>query len=123
MKYRKMMELVEALRSGRFKQTTGAMRVYRNPPRARYDYCCLGVACIVAGRRFDASENKCDGTNSYLPPKAMAYFGFHHSRGTPLDKGKIVVGPKKYDNLAAANDDGRTFAEIAKAIRDNWRRL
>ncbi len=39
---------VEALRSGRYAQTDGELR--RQPFGGRFEYCCLGVLCDVAGK-------------------------------------------------------------------------
>lgn len=124
MKFRPMLELVRALRSGRFIQADGALRVrLAKPGRLKYRHCCLGVACVVAGRRFGAS-NSCDGMISYMPPKAMAYFDFATDTGAPRDREQYInVGNKRYSSLSAANDAGHTFIEIAAAIRANWRRL
>lgn len=38
--------LVDALRSGEYQQTTGAL--IRQPSGEQRRYCCLGVACVVA---------------------------------------------------------------------------
>lgn len=118
MKYRKMLELVRALRSGKYEQTMGVLRT--GAPR-EYKYCCLGVACVVAGKRFKA-DHECQGETGILPERVQDYFGFISAKGRVID-GNIVIGGGHYEDLISANDGGRSFPQIADAIKANWRRL
>lgn len=127
---------VEALRSGNYLQTTGAL-IGRDwsagitpPPIA---YCCLGVACVVAAEdpelapfeleidlddevvRFGIgygdetdSEAEADNESEYLPPFLVDYFGLLGTRGE--------YGESDDEELIRLNDDGVTFGDIARTI-------
>lgn len=90
-------KLVEALRSGNFKQ--GKMRL-----KLRDRYCCMGVACIVAGRKF--VRGRCEGRSTVLPESVMFDYGFQSDQGR-----------YKVDTLTSQNDTGATFIEIADIIK------
>lgn len=102
---------VQALKSGRYKQGTLALRT---GPK----YCCLGVACAVYRRetgrgRWDRDgEFEVDGAMEYatLPAAVQAWYGL------PSDN------PKLGDASATArNDDSREdFSTIARAIRTEY---
>lgn len=85
-------------------------------------YCCLGRLCIVVGREFD-KRSRCDGARKELPGSVMQLAGMRTTFGALKNFDSIEIGGKTYGCLANANDEGRTFPEIAKAIRKNWRRL
>jgi hypothetical protein len=75
--------LVDTLRSGEYKQTSGALRKQNG-------YCCLGVACDIAAKHGVGEWEPLDDevepyyrafvTNhssvDYLPPEVMEWFGF-----------------------------------------------
>ena len=91
-------------------------------------YCCLGRLCVVQGREFEEIVTrdyvmKRTKECSSLPPIIRRETGVDHPEGCPRDDGTIKVGGVEYSSLASANDDGRTFAEIADAIEQNWERL
>lgn len=112
-----------ALESGEYAQTTKALR------RAT-GYCCLGVMVDLAFRdglangewdkprqvddgRFVASFDGGRHTRvDYLPEAVREVLGFGSDEGPG-----VRAGDGWYPSLAAANDDGRTFAEIAAALR------
>ena len=49
--------------------------------------------------------------------------GIINGSGTDIYDNNIKIAEKTYAHLADANDDGKTFVEIAEWIRENWRRL
>jgi len=103
---------VEALRSGKYEQTKGALR-------AGDKFCCLGVACDISklGVWVPASKKytSVSDTNTYkvgkyqqyieLPDEVMDWLGVSH-RECETDEGY----------LSKINDDGASFSEIADII-------
>ena len=117
----KAMELVAALRSGKYLQGTGYLK-------SDYDhYCCLGVACEVAGVK--ANLKKDDGCYYYdehvylLPDSVMNYFGFGSDDAGRCDGKGITINRKKYQHLPHVNDAGIPFSRIADYIEKNWKAL
>ena len=98
-------ELVEALRSGRYKQAQYSLR--------DGDYfCCLGVACDVSG--LGEWDNFQYLNNSiYLPSEVMKYYGFNEKEGLFF---AFKNGPKIRKFLSSLNDNSYTFKEIADVI-------
>lgn len=92
---------VKALRSGRYKQIHG--QLYNEE-----GYCCLGVACRVAGMRpFGESFGE---ESAVLPKRAMRWLGVEDDN-------------PKIGRFAAAtlNDEkGYSFSQIADAIEKHW---
>ena len=82
---------VKALRSGNYKQGEGFLQ-------NRNAYCCLGVACIVAGVPIPKSLDD-RATFNYEPLRKATGL-------TYTDAG----------TLSHLNDDGHSFAEIADYI-------
>lgn len=125
------MELVAALRSGKYAQTTGRLKDIDG------GYCCLGVACDISKVGKWASENETIAGTYYLdcdtdlPLKVREYFGFHSASGLIAnltedieiidedDEDNIIVG----DNLIDLNDNGATFNQIADIIEKHWKDL
>jgi hypothetical protein len=101
----------KALRSKKYKQTKGAL--------ANQDgHCCLGVACDLAVKAgIIPAPEKSGDKKSYmlifdkhhiaLPEKVRAWLGLRTSTGRVTDF---------YESLAALNDCGSTFEEIASII-------
>ena len=88
---------VEALESGEYKQATGVL----------FDgdgYCCLGVACHIAGASIQAPR---DGNLS-------RYLGVRDFLGLSDDVGSFENWT---GSLTSLNDAGKSFAEIAALIR------
>lgn len=92
---------VEALRSGKYKQTRNALRKSDNR------FCCLGVLCDIA-----------DPTGWQPAPGSYRH---RHLQGMPdaeilrrADLPRICA-----DELAAMNDGGKPFSEIASHIEAN----
>lgn len=111
---------VNALRSGKYEQTTGKLKRHGG-------YCCLGVLCELSGQGefVDMVEMK----DVYVLPSGM--------RGKTELPDEIVEWagmssrdgaihpdyPSGITTLSAMNDDGSTFAEIADVIEENWETL
>lgn len=104
--------LVEALRSGRFKQTVNALC------RVDVGHCCLGVACEVAiedGLELERFQIEGDplvsfgGLTGSLPKSVRDWYGFRSrvgAFGVVADCGTLTV----------LNDIGTPFEEIARFI-------
>lgn len=112
---------VPALRSGGFAQGTGYLH-------AQDTYCCLGVACELlrrdgmlpewermTGTRSHPEPFEILGSGTYLPVAVADELGMS-IYGRVRAGQSVVVGGMPYENLAAANDNGCTFAEIADAL-------
>ena len=92
---------LEALRSGRYKQGTYALRKGN-------EFCCLGVLCDI------------------VEPGAWVECGYGrylHSGEDALPAAKITIGVELEDymaqKLADMNDSGQTFEEIAHCIEQD----
>ncbi len=109
--------LVEALRSGEYKQTKGTLRRGNS-------FCCLGVACDISGLgEWEKDEGSLyqfrpvDGTrpvDGLLPEIVRSWLGFSTSAGD-LD----FVGADNHLHVTALshlNDNGKRFTTIAKII-------
>lgn len=92
---------IKALRSGKYKQTTGVLK-------SGDHYCCLGVLCKVAGKRINAEEMNLD--NRPVLRKL---------------RDALELGEEKDMNvqcvLTGMNDDGKSFKTIANWIARNVR--
>lgn len=118
-------KLVEALRSGKYKQTK--WRLARPFPHDEIGLCCLGVACVVAGFKptktkttpgkpdlekygLDPFGYNIKGCNGALPMVVKDMFGFSTSYGHYLE------GDVRY-SLQHLNDEREwTFEQIADII-------
>lgn len=125
-------EWLEALRGGEYKQTGHALQ-------ADGGFCCLGVLCDIYAKKngvewnirpFDetvdnARKDECDkigdflGQNLTLPSEVMEWAEvFHTNPHTPIPFSKeMPLLP--YDTgftVAAMNDEGFTFSQIADVI-------
>lgn len=92
---------VNALRSGKFKQGTGALKnEFSN------SYCCLGVACVLAG----------------IPKKELVGKGMPDNLTLKLQKKlppflrEEIGHPTALETLATMNDNGTSFEKIANRI-------
>jgi hypothetical protein len=98
-----------ALRSGKYKQ--GKIRL-----RYGDNYCCLGIACEVAGMEpiisgivDDEPIYSYEGRTFFLMEKVMKYYGFKTSCGGFIDAGNCN------QSLSLYNDDGGyNFVQIAQ---------
>lgn len=106
--------LIAALRSGKYKQTTSKLRDSDGA------FCCLGVACEISRlSKWNNIEIQGNGNNfvyldedAVMPQKVREYYGFLDHTGAFQSRDGIF---HEY-GLAAFNDMGRSFKEIAKQI-------
>lgn len=105
-------EWIKALRSGKYTQAKGDMRVKQKD--GSYAYCCLGVLRHeVLGKKNEALDS--NGNK----------IGVLSSRDVK-DCELISNNPyiKEEDSkLAELNDDGKSFKYIANLIEKNWEKL
>jgi hypothetical protein len=111
---------VEALRSGKYKQGTGALRDSDGM------YCCLGVLCELAVEAGAASRTNSgtygvrdeegymiDGSDSVLPQSVSVWAGLHGAANP------MVVFGTNHASLADLNDNvGLSFERIADVIEE-----
>lgn len=125
-----MEKLCQVLESGKYQQTTAFLH---NDGK----FCCLGVACdlyreitgIGEWKDHQHGQNKLfalpreggDFTHhgTTLPNQVRDFFGFKSHVGdtkkyTESDQSRLREGPLRLTKL---NDDGKSFKEIATAIR------
>ena len=104
---------IAALRSGNFRQTCYDLK-------NEHGYCCLGVACEIAGitpvlntTLSGDSYYRFNDSRSSLPIEVKKYYGFNNSLGG-------ISGD--YNNtLSSLNDTDRlTFEKIADFVEENW---
>ncbi len=99
---------LEALRSGRYDQGTGSLRV-KLPDDGIDRYCCLGVLCDITNsslwdKRIGPGRMTFEGSFNYLPQWVRDHAG---------------VSDAVQANLSKMNDGGQTFEQIADYIEDN----
>lgn len=116
----KALDLVRALRSGDYQQGRANLCL-------KDRYCCLGVACAIAGVSEPSVNDKglvsWEGDHILPPNKIVDHYGMYSWAGNRRDLVKIVIDGVSYDHLAAANDMGCTFAQIADYVEQNWEYL
>ena len=121
MKKRKAMQLVKALRSGKYSQGKNYL-VDDND-----NFCCLGVACNIsrADLTWEFYKDRWFMDNRYgsLPPRIRKEFGFYGYEGGRRDFKPIIIGNKEYESLVDANDQGCTFDQIADYIEQHYKAL
>jgi hypothetical protein len=95
--------LIDALRSGTYKQGRGQLH------HKDQGYCCLGVACVLAGAKMAGEMDNSGDTifaigeeseTIYAPYAVQQYFGFNNREGMPNDFDKVRC-------LANLNDYGK----------------
>lgn len=110
-----MKKWVEALRSGKYKQTKHKLRSKNN------GFCCLGVLCNLhaeAHPKFAAKQTdkySYDG-NQELPPGIVTEWA-----GLSTDTGFFVDNYGQYFELISLNDNGNSFKQIADIIEANYK--
>lgn len=111
---------IDALKSGKYIQCSGCLRQKKG--FWKYQYCCLGVACMV----FNQSNPKNKVSNkefdwcSVLPEKVSQWFGLHTMQ-TDLFDGRNPYIAEGSLLLALANDQLRwSFDKIADAIEETY---
>lgn len=123
---------IDALRSGNYKQ--GTQYLHR---RADNSYCCLGVACALAGTKAEPKEVRAhrrdpatghvhdstivvtvfganEANEAVLPADVMEWLGL-------LDNNPVIDfpngdAPRAGTSVAELNDKGWSFDQIADAI-------
>lgn len=121
-------EWIEALRSGRYKQ---GMHVLRDGDK----FCCLGVAADLAGAEWEPHTDKLHGT-VYIVEGHEATLASHDDnarydlRPKMGEVGAFLLWHDPWDSgyremhhwSYVANDNGKTFAEIAEHLEDAYTR-
>lgn len=118
---------IEALRSGKFKQTKKVLK--RKTKNKEFAHCCLGVLCELYNKthknklkqeeKTELWSNKkyvlFDGEELLLPNKVMKWSGIKTRDGafSNIDN----------DTLAQLNDEGKKFSTIAKVIEEKQKEL
>ena len=107
---------LEALRSGKYKQATGALR---HLTKDEEKFCCLGVACEISG--LDDWIDDCYlGEDSHLPFEVVSWLGMISCDGSILDENNAV----EKSSLVQLNDEaGYNFDQIAEFITDHREEL
>jgi len=104
---------IKALRSGKYKQTTGKLKSIESA------YCCLGVLCDIYIEKtgigkwkenthhnsFDFDDNNCN-IEGLLPKNVMLW--------AELDRNDPILKNGRY--ISHINDRGSTFEEISNLI-------
>lgn len=112
---------VEALRSGQYQQGTGALRAEGG------GYCCLGVLCDLSKLGTWSGTRYCTTTEpwTYVLPSEVRLWAGMYTNEADLGKGEVPyrMAENEIYTLAAANDKGFTFTEIADYIERNWEHL
>ena len=108
MKLKDAQELVEALRSGEYKQTNGKLGKIINNEEHN---CCLGVLC-----RLKKLERREYGIVVFYGD--MYNYPYAPSVSLAHDQGMLVENDMEFKSitLAKLNDDGYTFDEIADIL-------
>ena len=108
------MEWIDWLRSGTLEQATQQLE-------GSGGYCCLGVACKVAEANgvepLLSPTAGLKGASLLLQTDVTEAMGFNNHMGgwNPLSEVRL----NSCSNLAAANDTGTTFKEIADFVVEN----
>ena len=106
-------EWVAALRSGEYPQTKGYLwadgsdRFVNDTKPVPKGYCCLGVACVIAGVDLTNYETEDLGTTDFANVDA-------DDLNVWLDLNEEVR-----HRLGTLNDGGKSFSEIADLIEQN----
>lgn len=106
---------VKALRSGKYRQGRGSLQV-------NDAFCCLGVLCDLAvkdGVKLKVELSELTGEISYdnctgYPPLSVINWA-----GLDDPNPRLPPTGNRPGNLAACNDSGYTFPEIAHLIEEN----
>lgn len=121
---------VKSLRSGKYKQGEGCLK-QTNLKKNKTYHCCLGVLCELYNEQMTKGKKKKlnDVVDKYglhtlnkeveiLPDTVRDWADLKFNTGGFID-------PKNdhYDSLAAMNDLGCSFKEIANTIEKEWKNL
>jgi hypothetical protein len=99
---------LEALRSGKYSQAFGFLKVQRE---GKYHYCCLGVLCEILKDKYEIRE----GTNALTP--GVTYFDCNSDALSDKLIHTFKLVAYEVSNLYRMNDfDKLTFSQIADWI-------
>ena len=126
-----VLKWIKALESGDYKQ--GSNKLKAENVDGDVCYYCLGVVCEVAGLRQVArgtsyhfiTNNETHGENIGLPNELGKKLGLTFAGEKMGSLSSDIWDTWKFSDreavsLAAANDAGRSFVEIAAALRDYY---
>jgi hypothetical protein len=112
---------VAALRSGKFRQANGSL--VKAAKNKHLKYCCLGVACKIAGLKPNPSEDGLElefaGEDCYLPIDLATKIGIEKDPivEVPSKELGFDIGGIQYPTLSQLNDDYNfNFKKIADVI-------
>jgi hypothetical protein len=123
-----VLEWIEALESGEYRQGRGSLRTYDDK------YCCLGVACDLLVQKDVLPEWELhpagdvyisDGMAASLSDEACEYIGFEDYGGIPSSFGvlpkpvKVSYTRTVYDLVQANDTFELSFKEIARILRES----
>lgn len=94
---------LQALRSGKFEQGSGALRL---TDHGKEKYCCLGVACVITDEYIYDED---------IFPKPEVWFSWFVNEA----KYHFMAANDLKHKLASMNDVGVSFADIATYIEEN----
>jgi hypothetical protein len=106
-----MTRLVDALESGNFEQARGQLRVGDK-------FCCLGVASEISDTGFWVDGTYCtnnDRSYSVLTEDLVSYYGLKNYANR-----ECIRLDNTFRDAANMNDSGKSFEEIASAIRKTY---
>lgn len=102
-----------ALSSGEYKQGKGRLRKGDK-------FCCLGVLCNLHAQEYPEIAATQKHKSVYLGEKGVLPEEVRDWAGMNSDDGYITYG----NDLVGMNDlEGKSFAEIAKVIRKEYKKL
>ena len=118
---------IDALRSGEFKQCTGAM-AKRDPEAGTTSYCCLGVLATIAGVgvRVDAAVTvehpMLFSFDDYTTATGIIPAGYRNIIVSDLNLSTLMALGGAADDLmrilTTKNDNGATFEDIATYLEE-----
>jgi hypothetical protein len=116
MKLKVKKQWLEALRSGKYKQTDGCLRY--TDQNGSHGYCCLGVLCDIHAKetKHKWHDDKYFGKPSMLPLDVVRWAGLADVISKQYKDDDEVEVRAGRDKLSILNDDQHTFAEIADII-------
>ena len=108
---------LDALRSGKYKQTRGKLR--RNRGKDKASFCCLGVLCNLHAEAHPEIAAKETDPKSYMGEKELPPVKVQEWAGLDNRDPLVIVGrgwPERPSRISTLNDCGYTFKQIADLI-------